>query len=146
MAESEEKGLVIAIGTQDGRLLTKGHFGDSSVFLLYELEEGAEPRYIEDRSNVPYEEQGHGDPGKAKHMAGLMHGVDVLVGRLFGPNVKRMLQRFVCVRVRADLADEALVLVSQSVPLLREALEVGPDRTLLVLSQPGGNDQGGSTL
>ncbi len=143
MAESKKDCLLVALGTRDGKTLTRGHFGDSSIFLIYELCEGAEPRFIEDRSNMPYEEKGHGDPGKARLMAGIMRDVDVLAGRIFGPNIQRMLQRFVAVRVRVDVVDEALPLLVEALPLLRQAQETGPGRDLIVL--PRGAEKGSAS-
>ncbi len=135
MTQDRQQTLLVAVGTRDGRVLNEGHFGDSSIFLIYEIRDG-QARFIEDRSNIPYEEQGHGDPGKARVMAGLLSDVDVLVARRFGPNVKRMLHRFVCVRTRVETAQEAMQLVTASVPLLWDALESGESRDLVVLSPP----------
>jgi len=41
----------------------------------------------------------HGDPEKAKATSSVLEGVDVLVGKKFGPNLPRLVRKFVCVVV-----------------------------------------------
>ncbi len=45
---------------------------------------------IETRNNAKYSEDEtmtHGDPGKAKATASVLGGVDVIVGKMMGPNI-----------------------------------------------------------
>jgi hypothetical protein len=39
----------------------------------------------------------HGDPEKAKATSSVLEGVDVLVGRKFGPNLPGLLGKFICI-------------------------------------------------
>lgn len=125
----------IAIGTDDTTSLHDDHMGESARFLIYDVSQD-ETRLVETRQNRPYDEDPahpHGDPGKARLMSKVFAGVDVLVARHFGPNVKRMLRRFVCVRVRADTVDEALALISSNLPSLEESQRQGAERRPIVL-------------
>jgi len=85
--------------------------GKSAYFQIFEYFEGnlafretrENPKYKEDETKV------HGDPGKAKATASALAGVDVLVGKLMGPNIVRLKNQFVCAIVRqkeiADVVD-----------------------------------------
>lgn len=127
--------MLIALGTHDAITLHDQHMGESKRFLIYEVDERG-TRRLEIRENVPYEEDPshpHGDPGKAQVIAQVLAGVDVLAARHFGPNIKRMLRKRVCVRVRVDTVDEAIALLSDNLPLLLESQRQGPNRKPVLL-------------
>ncbi len=104
--------LFFAIGTDDHKTIkSNDHVGKSAYFQIFEYFEGnlafretrENPKYKEDETKV------HGDPGKAKATASALAGVDVLVGKLMGPNIVRLKNQFVCAIVRqkeiADVVD-----------------------------------------
>lgn len=103
-AITEIKGkLMFAIGTDDGRTIkSDDHVGMSAFFHVFEYSNG-EMIFKEKRENPKYksdETRIHGDPGKAKATASVLKGIDVLVGKMMGPNIVRLKNQFVCVIVR----------------------------------------------
>ena len=96
--------FLIALGTDDGENLNNDHVGMAQYYYVYEFSNGKE-KLVEKRENAHFEgdeTMKHGDPEKAKATSSVLKGVDVLVGRKFGPNLPRLLDRFVCVLVRTN--------------------------------------------
>ncbi len=106
---SEE--LVFAIGTDDGVTIKQDdHFGMSGIFKIYRYSDG-ELVFQEERENAKYREDETrilGDPDKARATASALGGVDVLVGKVMGPNIVRLKERFVPIIVRQPEIHEAL--------------------------------------
>ncbi len=97
----------IAIGTDNEKTFTDEHFGDSEYFLIYQYtDEGI--KFIEGKRNIEYEEETHGDPKKANHISKQLKGIDVLIAKVFGPNIVRMKNKYVCVVSRVEDINEAL--------------------------------------
>lgn len=116
--------LSIAIGTDDGENVKKDdHFGQSQYFAIYKLAERS-CDFVERRKNVLFkgdESMKHGDPEKAKATAAVLQGVDVIVGGRFGPNLPRLLKKFVCVLVDKDSLSEVIeVIKSNRENIIRE--------------------------
>lgn len=95
--------LIIAIGTDDHKTIkSNDHVGQSVYFQIFEYSEG-NLVLKETRENFKYKEdetRTHGDPGKAKATASVLTGVDVLVGKIMGPNIVRLKNQFVCAIIR----------------------------------------------
>lgn len=116
--------LFFAIGTDDHQTVqSNDHVGKSAYFDIFEYFEGTlvfretreNPKYREDETKV------HGDPGKAKATASALAGVDVLVGRLMGPNIVRLKNKFVCAIVRKKkIADAKDILVENICAIIHE--------------------------
>jgi predicted Fe-Mo cluster-binding NifX family protein len=74
-------------------------------------------KFVERRENVKFkgdESMKHGDPQKAKATSDVLQDVDVLVGKKFGPNLPRILKKFVCVVLRRKTISDALKLINQN--------------------------------
>jgi len=114
----ENINLVVAFGTDDGNILkSDNHVGMSKYFSLYRFSEGQE-NFTEQRSNLKYDEdetQTHGDPGKAKATTSALENVDILVGQMFGPNITRLRNKFVCAVVRKNTIDDAIQTVRKNI-------------------------------
>jgi len=114
----ENLNLVVAFGTDDGNTLkSDNHVGMSKYFKVYRFSDNQEG-FIEQRSNPKYKEdetKTHGDPGKAKATASALQNVDVLVGQIFGPNITRLRNKFVCVVIRQDSIEEAIRIASETI-------------------------------
>jgi len=95
--------FLVAFGTDDGKNLNNDHVGMAQYFYVYEFSSGRE-KLVEKRENVHFkgDESIHGDPEKAKATSSVLEGIDVLVGRKFGPNLPRLLGKFACVLVRTN--------------------------------------------
>jgi predicted Fe-Mo cluster-binding NifX family protein len=126
--------LLIAFGTDDGKNLNNDHVGMAKYFCVYEFSDGKE-QLVERRENVPFkgDESIHGDPEKAKATSSVLEGVDVLVGRKFGPNLPRLVKKFVCVLVRTDTITRAIEAIHNNMGRIAEEKSKGEERTHIVL-------------
>lgn len=110
--------LVVAFGTDDGKNLKRDdHVGMSKYFKVYRFYDGRE-ELIEQRENAKYKEDEtkvHGDPGKAKATASALESVDILIGRMFGPNITRLKDKFVCGVVRENTVEDAIKMVHKNI-------------------------------
>ncbi|NIA09871.1 MAG: methyltransferase domain-containing protein [Nitrospiraceae bacterium] len=128
------KGVLIAFGTDDGEKLNDSHFGSAEFFHIYRFYDG-KAELVEKRKNIKIEEEEikGGDPKKAGATARALDGIDVLVGRRFGPNITRMLNRFGCVVVRTDSIKNAVDIVQNNMDKIIEEANKGKDRKHIVL-------------
>jgi predicted Fe-Mo cluster-binding NifX family protein len=93
--------LIVAVATDDGKTYIDRHFGDAKGYDLYEITETG-VTFLKRLSNTTEEDAGedvHGDAEKAMGIAAILanHGVQITVSRVYGPNLKRIRKRFVCV-------------------------------------------------
>ena len=108
--------LLIAFGTDDGKNFNNDHFGMAKYYYIYSFGDEKQ-KLVEQRENVKFEgdeSMKHGDPKKAKATSGVLQGVDVLVGNRFGPNLPRLLKKFVCVVSRKKAINDAIKLINQN--------------------------------
>ena len=130
--------LMIAFSTDDGVFFNNDHFGMAGYFLIYEFSDEKE-EIIETRKNVKYTEDTsikHGDPGKAKATSSVLDGVDVIAGRKFGPNIVRLLKKFVCIAVKTDSIADAVQMIHENMGLIEKAKSEGDERKHIVLKRP----------
>ena len=127
--------LLIAFGTDDGENLNNDHVGMAKYFYVYRFSNGKE-ELVERRENMKFkgdESMKHGDPEKAKATSFVLENVDVLVGRRFGPNLPRLVKKFVCMVVRTDTITNAIVAVHNSMDLIVEQKNKEDDRKHIML-------------
>jgi len=127
--------LLVAFATEDGENLNNDHVGMAKYFYVYRFSNGKE-ELVERRENMKFkgdESMKHGDPEKAKATSSALENVDVLVGRKFGPNLLRLLKKFVCTVVRTDTITNAIVAVHNSMESIVEQKNKGEDRKHIVL-------------
>jgi predicted Fe-Mo cluster-binding NifX family protein len=127
--------LLAAFGTDDGVNLNDNHFGMAKYFQVYKFSEGKE-EFIEKRGNVQYkgdESIKHGDPEKAKKTSSVLQGIDVLVGKRYGPNIHRLVKKFVCVIVRTNTLKDAIGMVHQNMDKIIAEKNKREDRKYLLL-------------
>ena len=128
-------GFLIAFGTDDGEHLNSDHVGMAKYFYVYEFADGKD-KLIEQRRNTSFtgdETAKHGDPEKARATSSVLQNVDVLVGKKFGPNLPRLLKKFVCVLVRTDSLPVAVETVRHNMDRIAEETDKGEDRKHIVL-------------
>ncbi|MEA2081319.1 MAG: NifB/NifX family molybdenum-iron cluster-binding protein [Elusimicrobiota bacterium] len=110
--------LVFAVGTDDNKTVkSNDHVGMSRFFQIFEYNAGDlvlketrdNPKYREDETRI------HGDPGKAKATASVLTDVDVLVGKMFGPNIVRLRKQFVCAVIREPDIEEAKKIIKDNI-------------------------------
>ena len=127
--------LLVAFGTDDGENLNNDHVGMAKYFYVYRFRDGKE-EFVERRENISYEEDEsvkHGDPDKAKATSSALGDVDVVVGKKFGPNLPRLLKKFVCVLVRTDAISNAIEAVHSNIGRIVQEKNKGEDRKHIVL-------------
>jgi len=110
--------LTMAIGTDDEETIkSDDHVGMSKYFLIWKYLEGS-LIFQEKRENAKYKEDEsriHGDPGKAKATASVLKDVDVLVGKMFGPNIERLRNKLICVVIRESGIEEATEIIKENI-------------------------------
>lgn len=110
--------LILALGTDDYKVIKfDDHFGMSEHFMIYSCFEG-KLSLKEKRNNVKYEEDEtklHGDPGKAKTTSSVLNDVDILIGGMFGPNITRLRNKYVCAVVREQDIEKVQVLIKDNI-------------------------------
>ncbi len=128
--------LLIAFGTDDEQhLKADDHVGMSRYFLVYEISASGH-EFVERRENSKYkgeERSGHGDAKKAEATTSALERVDVLVGRRFGPNLPRLLAKFLCVVVRTETIADAVRIVQANLDAVVTEHSKGKARKHLVL-------------
>ena len=127
--------FLVAFGTDDGKNLNNDHVGMAKFFYVYEFSNGKE-EIVEKRENTRFEGDEtakHGDPEKAKATSSVLEGVDVLVGRKFGPNLPRLLRKFVCVLVRTNTITSAIEAIHNNMDRIAEERNKEEGRKHIVL-------------
>ncbi|MCD6569549.1 MAG: hypothetical protein J7L53_02480 [Deltaproteobacteria bacterium] len=127
--------FLIAFSTDDGKNFNEGHFGMAQFFHVYRFSEGKE-EFVETRENVKYQEDEtlkHGDPGKANAVSSVLKDIDVIVGQRMGPNIVRLLKKYVCVVVKTNAISDAIQLVQANMERIIEEKNKGEDRKHIVL-------------
>ncbi len=119
--------LILVVGTDDGKHISRGHLGDSKKFLMYSLYEDGHWEFIKEVENLAQdeEEKEHGGEGKMKKVLSLLGPVDVLVSKKSSPNFKRMAatRPLQPVRVVCEKVEEALQILSSRFDQLWEMVE-----------------------
>jgi predicted Fe-Mo cluster-binding NifX family protein len=129
--------LLIAFATDNGETFNDDHFGMAKYYHVYRFSDDAE-EFVEQRENVEFQEdesKKHGDPEKARATSSVLRGVDVVVSRKFGPNITRMVKRFVCVVVRANVISDAVRIVKNHLDEVIEEKNKAKDRRHLILKE-----------
>ncbi len=127
--------LLVAFGTDDGESLNNDHAGMAKYFYVYRFSSGKE-ELVERRENMKFkgdESMKHGDPEKARATSSSLKNVDVIVAKKFGPNLLRMLKKFVCIVARTDTITNAIVAVHNNMDLMMEQKNKGEGRKHIVL-------------
>lgn len=127
--------FLIAFGTDDGENFNDDHVGMAQYYYVYEFANGKE-KLVEKRKNVRFtgdETSKHGDPEKARVTSSVLEGVDVLVGKKFGPNLPRLLEKFVCILVRTNSIVTAIEVVHNNMDIIVEEKNKKEGRKHIVL-------------
>lgn len=113
----DSRSLKVAFGTDDGiSMKSDNHCGQSKFYNVYEITEDGYT-FLEQRMNVKYSEDEtlkHGDPGKAKAVSSVLNGIDVIVCNIFGPNITRIVKKYVCVVVREKDLKKSIELIMRN--------------------------------
>lgn len=138
--------VIVAIASEDGKQMPNGHFGKAPRYELYEMRADRatwlrsvdNPRLAEQPAS-PVEHalhvQGQGVTHKGGGIGQLLRkqGVQVMVSRAFGANIKRMRQRFLPVLVRSASVSEAIDTLQADWQRVEAGWQQGEARKHLVL-------------
>ncbi len=128
--------FICAFASDDGNYFSETHFGDAGIYLLYAISND-DIKYLERIDNTSIEVESHAAPEKAKSVTSLLKkkGVQVLVSRIFGPNIKRVKVHFVAVIVKKQKnIQEALTIVRDNLNAIeREWKQDSSQRKHLIL-------------
>ena len=106
-------------------LFINRHFGDSSVFRLYRKEENGALVFEAELEN-PFKEfdesQSHGSKTKGQGIVEFLksHGVEAIVSRQFGPNIKIVHRHFIPIKTRVETPEEVLMLIEKNMKWIAE--------------------------
>jgi len=112
-----------AFATGDGESFTNRHFGDNDYYYIYDISE-KESRFIKRINNTAttIKEKMHADPEKAMGVIGLLkeENVQVVVSKVYGPNIKRIRKNFVCVLMNNTISDSINIIMENFKVILDE--------------------------
>lgn len=125
--------IKIACATNDGINLTQDHFGEADYYIVYELDQQKNLRFIEKVKNNSIEEKMHGDPRKAASVSSLLKDMHVLLCCAMGKNVITMRKKYCPVISRDTNIERALERLKDKYnDLLREINRtLGDDREII---------------
>jgi len=126
--------ILVAFATDDGKEFIDRHFGDADFYDIYEIDENSAD-FVKRIDNTVDEEEVHADPRKAKGISQLLEkeNVKVVVARVFGPNIKRIKKKFVCIVMNDESLDESMNRLCKNIRIVAAEWEKGEDRKHLVL-------------
>ncbi len=123
------KNLKVAFATDNGKTFMGRHFGDAEHYYIYEID-NENAKFIKIIDNTTEEEDMHADPKKAKGISNLLleEDVSVVVSKIFGPNIKRIKKKFVCIVVKDEELDVGISKVCESIGKIYDEWEKGEER------------------
>ncbi len=128
--------MKVAFATDDGEKYIDNHFGDAKYYDVYEILE-SESKFIKRISNTTEEddEEIHADPKKAKGVVSLFKNEDIqtVVSKVFGPNIKRIRKKFVCILMNNQNIQDSIKIVQDNLNAISDEWEKGEDRKHLNL-------------
>ena len=120
----------VAFATDNGKTFMGRHFGDADFYDIYEID-GNKANFIKRIDNtVDEDEEIHADPTKAKGISKLLlhENVNVVVSKIFGPNIKRIKKKFVCIVVKDEEIEEGINKICQNIEKIYNEWEKGEER------------------
>ncbi len=127
------RSCIAAVATDDGAEFTSKHFGDALFYDLYAVD-GTCAEFLRRIPNTSEEEEDvHADPKKAGSIAQLLRseGVQTVVSKVFGPNIKRIRKKFVCVSVKDMNVSESIETITTHHEEILDAWDAGEERPVL---------------
>ena len=128
-----------AFATGDGESFTNQHFGDNNYYDIYDIYDitVSESKFIKRINNTTttIEEKTHADPGKAMGITSLLkkENVQVVVSKVYGPNIKRIRKHFVCILINSNSISNSLNIIMENSKVILDEWEKGEKRNHIKL-------------
>ena len=121
--------LKVAFATDNGKTFMGRHFGDADYYHIYEIDEN-NSELINIIKNTTEEEDIHADPKKAGSIAKLLkqENVQIVVSKIFGPNIKRIKKKFVCILMKQNSIENGIDVIKTNFLTIAEEWEIGENR------------------
>jgi predicted Fe-Mo cluster-binding NifX family protein len=109
------KRIRICIGSNDSKTIAKTHMGDTEYFLIYDLFENSQNRFIEKRINIA-KDMKHGKTDKMEAIIKIVEDTDVFVAQQKSPNFVKIANttKYQPVVVNAENIADVLILLDKS--------------------------------
>ena len=126
--------LKVAFATDNNKTFMDRHFGDAEYYHVYEIDEN-NAELINIIKNTTEEEDIHADPKKAGNIAKLLkqENVQIVVSKIFGPNIKRIKKKFVCILMKQNSIENGVDIIKSNFLTIVEEWEIGENRDFLKL-------------
>jgi len=126
--------MKIAFASDNGRTFIERHFGDSDYYYIYKIST-SEATFIKKISNTTEEEDEeiHADPKKAKGVTKMLknENIEVVVSKIFGPNIKRIRKNFVCILMNDEDISDSIKTIQQKYDIIVNEWNKGESRNHL---------------
>jgi len=126
--------MKIAFASDNGRTFIERHFGDSDYYYIYKIS-SSEATFIKKISNTTEEEDEeiHADPKKAKGVTKMLknENIEVVVSKIFGPNIKRIRKNFVCILMNDEDISDSIKTIQQKYDIIVNEWNKGESRNHL---------------
>jgi len=122
--------LITAFATDDGNNFMGKHFGDANYYDIYKIS-ASNSEFVKRIDNtIDIEEESHADPKKAKGISGLLksEGIQVVVSKVFGPNIKRIKKNFVCIIMSKEDISQSITHIQQRFDAIVNEWNKGEER------------------
>ncbi len=128
--------IITAFATDNGKSFTNKHFGDADYYMIYEISL-SDAKFIKKISNTTEEddEEIHADPKKAKSVAKMLknENVKVVISKIYGPNIKRIKKKFVCILMNNKDISECTKIIQKKINIIIDEWNKGEIRNHLNL-------------
>ncbi len=130
--------IKVAFATDDGKTFMDRHFGDAEYYDVYEIDKD-KSKFIKRIMNTTEEddENIHADPVKAKSVTSLFkdENIKVVVSKIFGPNIKRIKKKFVCILMNDNSISESIISIQNCMNIIYNEWKKGEERKHLNLKE-----------
>ncbi len=130
--------IKMAFATDDGKTFMDRHFGDAEYYDVYEIDKD-KSKFIKRIMNTTEEddENIHADPVKAKSVTSLFkdENIKVVVSKIFGPNIKRIKKKFVCILMNDNSISESIISIQNCMNIIYNEWKKGEERKHLNLKE-----------
>ena len=132
--------MKVAFATDNGKSFINRHFGDSNYYYIYEMSSSG-VEFIKKIENTTEEdnEEIHADPIKAKGVTQMLktEGIEVVIAKIFGPNIKRIRKNFVCILMNDNDISDSIKKAHKNFDIILNEWNKGESRSHINLKIAG---------